>query len=386
MRKIYFFICALFIFASCSLKFEHDNKDSINLIEYNSELTIDNLGGDVVIATFSANKSWKLESDSNWCRLAYNDGGPDNFIKIIANCEVNISTIPRVATIKITAGNEFKEVYLKQNGVVDSSVLIINDTVYVNMNECGALYKLFKEKVTNISVYNEYGSEVWSFVHNLYINGNIDARDFNTMKWNFRNLEMVDISNAKIKAYRGPFGTNEGYLMDYAENTIPCGWFFYWGANLLREFPIELYDEGSSSIKKVVLPDSIVNIDMNAFARTYNLSEINIPEGVTEIGKHVFRYCKSIEKLYLPSTLRTVGWIAFTEMTSLKEVHIKTNKAPEGDDLFGYYPDNADGVRGQVYIDDPNYVTKTNAILYVPKGCASNYNSWEKYFQKIIEE
>ena len=386
MKKIYFFICFLFVFVSCSLNFEPEIKDYINLTEYNSERPLGNLGGDVIVATFSTNNPWKAKSDSDWCCLVDTVGYADNFIKISANCDVNTSTSPRVAAIKIIAGNEFKEVYLKQNGVAENSVLIVDDTVYVNMKESGTLYKLFKEKLTNAKVNTEYGSEVWSFAHTLYINGNIDARDFSTMKWNFRNLETVDISNTKINAYSGAYGTDEGYGMDYAKNAIPCGWFFYWCSNVLREFPEELFDEGNSSIKKVVLPEGIVNIRFNAFARAYNLIEVNIPEGVETIEDCAFRHCKSIEKLYLPSTIKSIGWLCFTAMTSLKEVHIKTRNAPTEEDSFGYYPDAYNASRGWVINDDPNYVPKTDAILYVPKGCANNYNSWERYFQKIIEE
>ena len=133
MKKIYFFICFLFVFVSCSLNFEPEIKDYINLTEYNSEQPLGNLGGDVIVATFSTNNPWKAKSDSDWCCLVDTVGYADNFIKISANCDVNASTRTRVATIKIIAGNEFKEVYLKQNGVAENSVLIVDDTVYVNM-------------------------------------------------------------------------------------------------------------------------------------------------------------------------------------------------------------------------------------------------------------
>jgi hypothetical protein len=32
------------------------------------------------------------------------------------------------------------------------------------------------------------------------------------------------------------------------------------------------------------------------------------------------------------------------------------------------------------------YIAKTNATLYVPKGCKENYKDWERYFQNIVEE
>ena len=304
--------------------------------------------GGTVFITLNTNNDWFVECDYEWCHVVNTEGAASDNAIVKILCDENFTSTKRYATISVMAGETNETTYIIQNGINPDSAVIIGSVAYVNSNNAGNLYKMLYESINEESTETEWGNEIWGFIHEIYIYGNIDARDFNTMKWNLRNLETVDISNTKIQAYSGKYGTDEGYGMDYDENTIPCGWFFYWCANVLREFPEELYDEGNSSIKKVVLPDGIVNIRFNAFARAYNLTELNIPEGVETIGDCAFRYCKSIEKLYLPSTLKSVGWLCFTEMTSLKEVHIKAENMPSGDDLFGYYPDDAGGNRGWV--------------------------------------
>ena len=71
-------------------------------------------------------------------------------------------------------------------------------------------------------------------------------------------------------------------------------------------------------------------------------------------------------------------------MYSLKELHIKAKTAPTIDKSFGNYPDG--DIRGFVSPDETKYSQKTNATLYVPKGCLYSYKSWGKYFNNIIEE
>ena len=289
----------------------------------------------------------------------------------------------------------------------------VDAIVYTNIqtNGPGQLYSLLYEKYNGEKTDKEWGNENWD-IKSLRLSGSIDARDFSTIKWNLNNIENIDLSGAKIESYSGVYGTNEGYYDGgvysiYPENEIPIGAFFYWENNYIREFPEEYFDEGMPSLNSIILPDGITTIRRNAFARAYNLKEINIPEGVTRIETVAFRYCMSIEKLYLPSTLNYIGWLCFTEMTRLKEVHIAAKEKPYEDltfegreqtdtpQSFGNMLD-ASQIGGDVeklyrgYIVTmegyESYNPKTNATLYVPKGCKEEYSSWEIYFDNIVEE
>ncbi len=74
----------------------------------------------------------------------------------------------------------------------------------------------------------------------------------------------------------------------------------------------------------------ITNIEINpntkiicssAFSYCYSLTEVDIPEGVTEIGVEAFYECTSLKYLVLPSTVNTVWSRAFYGCTALTDIY-----------------------------------------------------------------
>ena len=226
----------------------------------------------------------------------------------------------------------------------DESNLNNYDSVSVNVEHAGTLSQaLDKYDVKHIK--------------KLKIIGEINARDFNFFKNNCISVQYLNLEGSEIKFYEGNIGTNEGYNYYYAANEIPLGACFYWA-------PI---DEGMPSLHKVTIPNDIVAIRRNAFARAYNLSEINFPEGLETIDFVAFALCKSLEEIVLPSTLVEIGKEAFRDCKKLKKVKIKAA-----------YPPNLD--------NDAFSGIAENAVLIVPKGSYEDYNKsqWKLYF-KIVE-
>lgn len=70
----------------------------------------------------------------------------------------------------------------------------------------------------------------------------------------------------------------------------------------------------------------------DAFFRCSGLTEIILPEGVTDIATTAFAYCTALEKVTLPSTLKYIGDYAFYTCIALKEITI-----PEGAEVLGAY-------------------------------------------------
>lgn len=398
MKKIFAFLFAFaFIFASCIKPYDLeviDNGVNHNIQDVQAEdyiiinnddinLEIESDGGDVTIG-ISSNNDWSAISNASWCHIINHDGKAfnDNIVNI--SCDENCSISVRMASIIFKAGEKVDTTYITQKGVKGVN------SITINTEGPGTLYSILYEKITGEHPKNVWGNEIWNNIHAITINGEIDARDFNTIKWNLQKIKYIDISNCTIKHYEGEYGTNEGYYDGgiysvYEENQIPIGSFFYWMTHLFRPFPNEFIDEGMISIRGIKLPEGITTINRNAFARAYSLKEVNIPEGVTEIGMVAFRYCTSIKVLTLPSTLTTIGWLCFTDMYSLKEVHIKAENVPEHNQAFGNYPDSDN--RGYVVVGDSNYREKTDATLYVPKGQLEKYTeAWGQYFDTIVEE
>lgn len=351
-----------------------------------------------------SNEPYTVGLESNWATVSdIMENGAFDVVTI--HCDKNLTPETRNAEAVINTSHVSKQIHIVQTGK-DYNVKVVDNHLTASLDEPGTLYKMCREYFDHVDTNQEYGEEVWDNVTSVALYGTIDARDFSTLKWNFRNLQDVDLSDVKIAAYSGEYGTNEGYYDGdvcsvYNANEIPIGAFFYWQNNYIREFPAELNDEGMPSLRSVKLPEGIKVIRRNAFARAYNLKEINIPEGVETVEMVAFRYCMSIEKLYLPSTLKYVGWLAFTEMTSLKEVHIAATTMPTEEGGYGSvqtFGNRLDayqigGVEGQIWrgwvVDAEGYESskeKTEAVLYVPVGSKDNYKDWEKYFVKIVEE
>ena len=110
-------------------------------------------------------------------------------------------------------------------------------------------------------------------------------------------------------------------------------------------------------IERVTLPDTVQEIEDEAFASCGNLAEIEfgtglkiignrtfkncthlqtlvLPEGLNTLGEYAFESCESMEVLSLPSTLRELSKGAFYLCWRLKEVNIPEGVTTIGKDAF----------------------------------------------------
>lgn len=86
----------------------------------------------------------------------------------------------------------------------------------------------------------------------------------------------------------------------------------------LRHIPPRLM-VGTTALRQVMLPDSLLSIGFDAFVGS-GITEIDLPEGMTELQRGVFYSCKSLRRVTLPSTLRNFGEYIFWHCDSLLEV------------------------------------------------------------------
>ena len=101
---------------------------------------------------------------------------------------------------------------------------------------------------------NKISANEASVLTSLKINGRMDARDFDFIKWNCMSVEDVDLSGVSIDQYTGSYGTNEGYSYTYPANEIPLGAFFYWTNSYNHNNTTATSDEGMPSLKSIKLP------------------------------------------------------------------------------------------------------------------------------------
>ena len=119
--------------------------------------------------------------------------------------------------------------------------------------------------------------------------------------------------------------------------------------------PLAFY--GLSGLTKVVIPDSVVdiqfdsfnqcwmtdvvigknvaNIGYRAFNQCYNLKNINIPNSTTNISYKAFRYCFSVPRAVIGSSVVTIGSNAFDYCSGLQKVYFTGNTPAPGASLFG---------------------------------------------------
>ena len=123
------------------------------------------------------------------------------------------------------------------------------------------------------------------------------------------------------------------------------------------------------SIKQIILPESICEIDSAAFRDITTPFSLIMNEGLTKIGERAFVKSTGLYSLTIPSTVVEIGSAAFCDCNSLKKVILLPTQAPtliiKPSDIGKYY-----NFPLEISINIPN---KTY-FIYVS---AENWNSWK---------
>ena len=78
----------------------------------------------------------------------------------------------------------------------------------------------------------------------------------------------------------------------------------------------------SSEITKVVIPNSVAEIDDEAFYNCRSLESVVIPDSVTEFGEKVFTYCRSLKSITIPDNVTQISPNMFHGCQSLESIVI----------------------------------------------------------------
>ena len=79
---------------------------------------------------------------------------------------------------------------------------------------------------------------------------------------------------------------------------------------------------GFDLLKSVTIPNGVTEIGTGAFEGCSSLEKIIIPEGITYIGSWSFDGCKSLTSISIPKTVTGIGTNAFGDCISLEAVYI----------------------------------------------------------------
>jgi hypothetical protein len=262
--------------------------------EYNFEK-----GADTSIIAIEANTYWYANSNQPW--LIVNPTNNQNGDKLTITVKENNTLLTRYATISINPySSTSKTIYVRQSGIINRKRVSI---------KAGELNQaISKEERLNIN--------------SLEIYGEMDARDFKTLRDSLPYLEELDISDIHIKSYIGPFGTDGTFNEHYPEYSIPQN-AFYKG-----------YNSNSIPLRSIKLPTVIFSIGNEAFRNCRNLATITIPIPVTRIEDYAFNNCLMLTSINLPTTLQSIGESAFSNCTRLRNIELPLSLLTIESDVF----------------------------------------------------
>lgn len=90
---------------------------------------------------------------------------------------------------------------------------------------------------------------------------------------------------------------------------------------------------GCSALSSIALPDSVTEIERNAFFET-GLRNIQLPEKLTLIGGWAFCNCKNLKQVQLPPQLKELGEGAFFNCENLTQIQLPAQLNKLGTDAF----------------------------------------------------
>ena len=117
-----------------------------------------------------------------------------------------------------------------------------------------------------------------------------------------------------------------------------------------------------TSLKSVIIPDSVTTIGYSAFSGCSSLESVTIGNGVTSIGKDAFSGCSSLTSMKIPDSVTSIGNSAFSYCRSLKSVTIGNSVSSIGGGAFL-------GCTSLNSVNIPDSVTSIGAMAF--SGCGS---------------
>lgn len=91
---------------------------------------------------------------------------------------------------------------------------------------------------------------------------------------------------------------------------------------------------GCSSLESIVIPDGVELLQGEVFSGCTSLENVELPQSVTQIWGQVFAGCSSLKAIELPVNLTVLGYGTFKNCSGLVEIRIPNSVKTMGADVF----------------------------------------------------
>lgn len=265
-----------------TLKVTQAQKDAIVISEKN--ISIAKEGGIVGIkVNTNVDIDVQIPTEYSWVTLVETRSLDEKSVSLAI--EENTSQVERRATITIT----------NERNTVSETVIITQEgnIVIVELNEAGTLKDVLGDSYLDIMSLKIIGPINGDDIN--YLRKMIGVRGFREDEWG--KLTTLDLSEASIES-----GGQYRVIIDGAvrncktiKNKIPDYMFF-----------------DCKTLKKVDLPNNVLEINEKAFYGCTNLETINLPDCLSEINSEAFYGCSILNAIDLPDSLSYIGSYAFS--------------------------------------------------------------------------
>ena len=202
---------------------------------------------------------------------------------------------------------------------------------------------------------SKVAEDLAQFAQSLTISGPINGTDIDYLHSSFPNLQVLNLTNARIVAggdkyhrwnveqngnatiyqWEGPWETENDVVGNFMFFNMPSlqSLSLPKGTTKIGDYAMAQSERRNLRLTNVSIPSNVKEIGHYAFYYT-GITEVTIPSGVTRIEEYTFWHCEKLQKATMPNGITFIGNSAFSEDYELTDVNISLKVETIGEYAF----------------------------------------------------